>query len=174
MLSFHLFNIGGYLLLHQYFTYKAERFFDEQTSKNKYNVHDLTEIRVPVNMPGITEWASYENVSGHIQFESASYNYVKMKITRTAIYLMCVPNYETTQLSGENIITAKHIKDIPVPKKEHVPFSKLNTIEKFQFNFVQFAFNATIKSVKIYTIQPFQQLLSNFLDIPEQPPKYFC
>jgi hypothetical protein len=174
LLLFHLFSTGGYVVLHQYFTYKSDKFFNEQTSKNKYNINDLTEVRIPVSMPNITEWNCYENVTGHIQFENTSYNYVKMKITRNAIYLMCIPNYETTQLFDENVITAKYIKDIPVPKKEHVPYGKTNILEKFQFSFIQIAFNTTIKSIKIYTIQPVEQLSTSCLDIPEQPPRFFC
>ena len=125
-------------------------------------------------MPTVTEWPTYENVSGHIQFEDASYNYVKMRVTRTAIYIMCVPNYETTRLLSDNVITAKHIKDVPVPKKEHVPFGKINVIESFQFNFIQFAFSVPTQSLKTFDIQPVQRVQSNCLDIPEQPPKYAC
>jgi len=160
--------------VYQYFSYKSDKFFNEQTSKNKYNIHDLTEIKIPVDMPTVTEWPTYENVSGHIQFEDASYNYVKMRVTRTAIYIMCVPNYETTRLVGDNVICAKHIKDVPVPKKEHVPFGKINAIEKFRFNFIQFAFSVPAKSLKTFAIQPVQRVQSNSPDIPEQPPKSAC
>ena len=160
--------------MHQYFSYKSDRFFNEQISKNKYNIGDLTEVRIPVNMPNIIDWPAYENVNGQIQFEDASYNYVKMKMTRNAIYLMCIPNYEATRFTGENVINAKHIKDIPVPKKGHVPFGKTNILEKFQFSFIQYAFNTTIKSIKTYTIQPVQRLSTSSQEIPEQPPKSLC
>jgi hypothetical protein len=155
-------------------SYRTEKFYKEQIAKNNYNVNDLTEIKIPVNMPNIAEWTEYENVSGSIRFEDNSYNYVKMKITHNFMYLMCVPNYETTHLSGDNVLTAKHIKDIPVPKKDHLPFGKTNALEKFQFNFLQFAFNIPAKSIKIFTIGPVQKVSSNCLDIPEQPPRPFC
>ena len=174
LLSFHLFSIGGYLVLDQYFSYRTGKLYNEQIAKNNYNVNDLTEIKIPVDMPNIAEWTEYENVSGSIRFEDNSYNYVKMRITHNFIYLMCVPNYETTNLSGDNVITAKHIKDMPVPKKDHRPFGKTNMFEKFQFSFLQFAFNIPAKSVKIFTIQPVQKVSSNSPDIPEQPPKYSC
>jgi hypothetical protein len=87
---------------------------------------------------------------------------------------MCVPNYETTRLVAHNVICAKHIKDVPVPKKNHVPFGKITAIEKFQFNFIQFAFSATAKSLKTFAIQPVQRVQSNCPDIPEQPPKFTC
>ncbi|MEO6632303.1 MAG: hypothetical protein ABIN13_11290 [Mucilaginibacter sp.] len=125
-------------------------------------------------MPTVTEWPTYVNVNGHVQFEDASYNYVKMRVTRTAIYIMCVPNYETTRLSSDNVISAKHIKDVPVPKKEHVPFGKTNAIENFQFNFIQFAFSVPTQSLRTFAMQPVQRAQSSCLDIPEQPPKYAC
>lgn len=126
LLFIHLFNIGGQLAFYQYAVYKTERFFNEQINKNLYNVNDLTEIKIPVNMPNITDGQSYQNLSGQVQFEEASYNYVKIKITRSAIYLVCIPNYSTTHLNDQNIIRAKQIKDIPIPKKEHVQFGKTN------------------------------------------------
>ena len=128
LLTIHLFNIGGQLAFHQYLVYQSDKLFDEEINKNHYNTNDLTEVRIPVNMPGISDWSGYENLSGQVKFANASYNYVKLKMTRNAIYLMCVPNYETTHLNSDNIIYAGQIKDIPVPKKEHVPFGKINLI----------------------------------------------
>lgn len=173
-IALHLFNIGGYLVLHQYFTYKSDRFFNEQTDKNKYNTGDLTEIRIPVNMPNIADWTCYENVSGSIRFENASYNYVKMKMTRNVLYLMCVPNYETTHLSSQNVIVAKNIKDIPVPKKQHIPYCKTNVLDVLKFTFAQYTFNIPVKKLTIRPNQPVQRLSTSCLDIPEQPPKSLC
>src|ERR1700678_4285344 len=133
MLTIYLFNIGGQQVFHQLSVYLSNNFFNEQTSKGLYNVNDLTEIKIPVNMPGITDWAGYENIKGQIKFGNSCYNYVKMKITRTTLYLICVPNYETTILTGQNIICAKKVKDIPVSKKEHVPYGKTTLLDNFNF-----------------------------------------
>ena len=126
LLTIHLFNIGGALAFHEYLVYKSDKLFNEQISENHYNIDDLTEIRVPVSMPGMTDWKNYENLSGRIQFGNSAYNYVKIKMTGNAIYLMCIPNYATTHLSDRNIIYARQVPDIPVPKKDHVPFGKIN------------------------------------------------
>ena len=61
MLSIYLFSIGGQLAMHQYFSYVADKFFSEQTSKGLYNINDLTEVEIPVNMPNISDWKEYEN-----------------------------------------------------------------------------------------------------------------
>jgi hypothetical protein len=174
LLFIYLFNIGGQLALHQYFAYLSDKFFTEQTAKGLYNVDDLTEVKLPVNMPGITDWKSYENIKGQIKFENNSYNYVKMKITRTALYLMCVPDYKTTRFTNRNIIDARQAKNVPVPKKDHVPFSKATSSAKFSITFERFAFKSFSKTIRVVPGQPAQRLLSHNLPIPDQPPRSFC
>lgn len=174
LLVCHLFSTGGYVAFYKYLEYRSAVFFNEQTAQNKYNKNDLVEVKIPIDMPNMTDWVAYENVSGTVQFEEASYNYVKMKMTRNAVYLMCVPNYKTTVYSINNVIVAKDIKDIPVPKKNHVPFLKLNLDEKAQFSFQQFAFSIPVIYIKTSISHPSADLLSAPLRIPEQPPKSNC
>jgi len=174
LLACHLFSTGGYVAFYQYLKYRSDVFFNEQTAESKYFVKDLVEVKIPIDMPNLADWTAYENVSGTVQFEDASYNYVKMKMTRNAIYLMCVPNYKTTVFSKTNIIVAKDIKDIPVPKKGHVPFLKLNFDEKAQFSFHQIALNIPVQYITTTVLHPTADLLSNPVRIPEQPPKSNC
>ena len=153
LLFIHLFNIGGQLLLHQYFVYKSDKLFNEQINKNRYNVDDLTEIKIPVNMPQINDWKNFENLTGQVQFAYSSYNYVKIRVTRTAIFLMCIPNYETTHFSNHNIIYARQIPDIPVSKKEHVPFGKIslaaynNQIIQYEFSTPEIVFRKNCRNI---------------------------
>ena len=174
LLFIYLFSIGGQLALHQYFAVLSDRFFSEQTDKGLYNVHDLTEVILPVNMPGITDWKGYENISGQIQFENNSYNYVKMKITRTALYLMCIPDYQTTRLANQNIIDAKQAKSVPVPKKDHVPYTKTTLSDKFSCAFTQFAFCPFYTTRQVVPVQRVQRPIFHHLSIPDQPPRLSC
>ncbi|WP_428329757.1 hypothetical protein [Mucilaginibacter sp.] len=171
MLSTYLLNIVGQLAVYEYMVYKSDTLYNQQTKVGRYNINDLTEIKIPADMHGISDWTAYENVSGQVKFAYASYNYVKMKVTHDAIYLMCVPNYETTHLTAQNIIHAEHIKDIPVSKKQHVPYGKTILFGKSEFAFVNFEFNAPFKNVKTTVANPVQQLISHNVGIPEQPPR---
>jgi hypothetical protein len=174
MLSIYLFNIAGQLAVHQYFSYVANKFFNEQSSKGLYNTGDLTEVEIPVNMPNIADWKDYENIAGQIQFGDASYNYVKMRITRHTLYLMCVPNYDATRLLNQNIIGAKQVKHTPVPKKDHVPYSKTTLSGKSDFAFYQFTFHSFYKTIQMSDAQPAQRLACHHLSIPDQPPRRIC
>jgi len=169
LLTIHLFNIGGQLAFHEFMVYKSDKFFAKQISKNLYNVADLTEIKITVDMPTATDWQQYENLSGQIQFQDASYNYVKMRMTRHAIYLMCVPNYSTTHYSSQNVICAKQIANIPVPKKDHVPFGKINlAIYHYQPGYFHFSNPTVLVAKKTYANHCL--ITEAFITGPGQPP----
>jgi hypothetical protein len=174
LLTIYLFNLAGHLALYQYFTFLSDKLFNEQASLGRYNVNDLTEVQIPVDMPGITDWNGYISVSGQIKFENTSYNYVKMKVTRHVLYLMCIPNYDTTRLSGDNILEAKNIKDIPVSKKDHVPYGKSTLIGKFNIASVQFTFVSPIKIGALNAMHIVQPVFSHTSEVPEQPPRLSC
>jgi hypothetical protein len=174
LLTIYLFSVGGQLALHPLLSYFSDRFFEEQTSKGLYNTGDLTEVKIPVNMPNIADWREYENINGQINFENVSYNYVKMKITRTAMYLMCVPNYTTTKLSHQNIIEAKQSGKTAIPKKEHVPHGKTTFTGICSYAFTQFAFSSFVKTLRGTVVHPTQRLAFQYRDVPWQPPKFSC
>lgn len=171
MLSLHLYSIYGHVLVHQYLVYRSDVFFNEQIGKGFYNRNDLVEIKLPVNMPCITSWSAYEPIRGQVQFKDASYNYVKLKITRKAIYLMCVPNYQRTQLLGQNIINAKNIPDIPVNKKSHIPFGKLNSPDKHNFPITFYAMSLPVTINRGNSIDFYSHTVERSVGAPDQPPR---
>jgi hypothetical protein len=168
-LLIHLFNIGGQLAFHQYLAYKADQFFNAQVNKNLYNVDDLTEVKIPVNMPQITDCKRYANLNGEVRFKNASYNYVKIRVTKKAIYLMCIPNYETTHLCGRNIICAKQIKDISIPHKDHVPFGKINIMD-YNYPVFNYKFSAPLFALQKEMQTGHSHILETSISGPGQPP----
>ncbi len=120
-------------------------------------------------MPNVADWKGYLNLNGEVRFENSSYNYVKIKITHDAIYLMCVPNYKTTHLSGQNIINARQIKDIPVPHKDHVPFGKI-ILMTYNHPLIQYAFVSPLIVIQKETQTDHSAILHSFSSGPVQPP----
>ena len=170
LLSLHLFSITACFIVHFVAVYRSDRFFEKQTSHGLYNVNELTEVKLPVDMPGIAD-TGYIKISGVVQFADAAYNYVKMRVTPNTVYLMCVPNYHTTRLSNQNIIHAENIPDIPVPKKQHVPFSKLSMMGQYIFAFQDLKITVPVKQDAVLTIEPNTGRLEFTLEIPQPPPK---
>jgi hypothetical protein len=171
LLGLHLFTMGGHFMLYQYFVYRSDRLFNDQISKNRYNVNDLVEIKIPAHTPAFRDWDSFEPISGQVQFKNACYNYVKLKITTDTIYLMCVPNYEKTRLFKQNIINVKEIADIPVNKKDHVPFGKTLNLDKYNNQVAVYNFLSPVTTLYVNNSRCSSYPVQHYLSIPGRPPQ---
>jgi hypothetical protein len=171
LLGLQMFTICGHLFLYQYFVYRSDKLFNDQISKNRYNVNELVEIKVPVHTSINQNWNNFEKINGQVQFKNTCYNYVKLRLTKDTIYLMCIPNYEKTRLVNENIINAKNIADIPVNKKDHVPYGKLVDLGKFSFPITLYKFSPVVITLQINNKQFSSHPTRCCSAIPELPPK---
>ncbi|MGZ3752619.1 MAG: hypothetical protein ACXVB0_13560 [Mucilaginibacter sp.] len=117
LLGVHLFYLGGYTLAFQYFIHRSDVQIVKQMYDNKFNSAKLLELKVPVNMPTIQDWTEYEHIEGQIQLNNAYYNYVRLKMTRDTMYLICLPNSVKSNLVKANVIMAKNMNDVPLSKK---------------------------------------------------------
>lgn len=171
MLFALLFNMGGYMLLFQYFIKQSDDFANEQISKGLYKPSELVEIKIPVRLPYVQEQREYQNIAGHIELSGTSYNYVAMKMTRDTMYVKCVPNYEKTRLVNENIISAKDVSDSPLQKKNHTQFEKKSGMDN-EYDFTILLFNPALNGLSVKTsftyITP--KLISIYFSAPGQPP----
>lgn len=172
LLFLHLYSLVGDTALHQYLTYCADKFFNEQASKGLYNTHDLEEVKVPVNLPGIRDWVKYENISGQIRFGNNAYNYVQMRVTRHALFLKCIPNYRATILNAHNILHAEPIKDIPVPQKEHVPPVKVIQMDFLDITALNVVLESPLTTITPFNTAYFQPETSCYIVMPKQPPRH--
>jgi hypothetical protein len=170
-LLLQLFSLYGPIALYEYCLFKTDRLFNEQISQNRYKLDDLVEVKVPVNMPTIGDWKDYTYISGQVQLKSGLYNYVKIKMTRDTIFLMCIPNYRETRLIKQNIIDARKIADIPVNKKERVPFGKANGIGLYNYQTVQYCFLTPFAALMKNVDNTHLDIIKSTISRPGQPPE---
>jgi hypothetical protein len=172
MLAVLVFNMGGYMLLFQYFIEVSDQVANQQISKGYYNPDELVEIKIPIRMPYVQEQRQYENISGQIQLKGSFYNYVARKMTRDTMYVKCIPNYAKTKLENNNVIAGKDVSDSPLTKKNHLPFLKKTGLDN-DYNYTINLFDLTVpanatRSQLVYTEQ---KTLNTHLSLPAQPPE---
>lgn len=159
------------MLWHQYLVDRSDRRMNKLISQNLYDPNKLIELKIKQNLPGIREWADFENVSGHVQLKNACYNYVKLKITKDTLYIMCVPNYEKTKLIDNNVIYAKEINDIPLEKGQESSVKKAGADNKYSHPEIAFQF-LSFNDVVLNTMKPlFININLPFIAIHGQPPE---
>jgi len=138
---------------------------------DRYSLDDLVSVKVPVKMPTIEDWKDYVPIAGQIQFENNSYNYVKLRMTRDTLYLLCIPNYKKTRLINQNIINARKIADIPNSKKDRVPFGKLSTLSDYNCQVVKYIFITPIATLKTKRASINCGIIDHTLANPAPPPR---
>jgi len=146
----------------------------KQVYANRIDDKNLVLLKIPVNMPTVSDWTDYETVAGQIQLKDAYYNYVKLKMTRDTMYLVCYANTAKTQLVKANIITAKEFSDVPMSKKSDAVAKKVNTLSEYNVQAFSYQY-----SVTGYIVKPVYTALSSDLDnpyinSPGKPPNIAC
>jgi hypothetical protein len=175
LLVIHLFNMGGYALLYQYFIHRSDVQIVKQIFENKIDNRKFIEIKIPSHLPIMQDWDQYQEVVGQIQLKDAYYNYVRMKMTRDTMYFICVANTNKTRLVNANIITAKEINDVPLTKKGQEPWAKKATTYS-EYNLTVFSYHYSAFGTLLKTSE--KSLSSTFSDpyieSPGKPPNFSC
>lgn len=172
LLSIHLFNLGGYTLLYQYFIHRADVQMVKQVYDNKLDNTKLVELKIPVNMPTITDWSDYEVVAGQIQLKDAYYNYVRLRMTRDTMYFICFANTTKTRLVKANLITAKEISDVPLTKKSDGASKKVNSLSEYNLQPFQYQYTVTGTLVTPGYRSVTARLNDPYIESPGKPPNF--
>ena len=173
MLSVHLFYIGGYNLFFQYYILKSENQIVKQIYENKVDATQLIQIKLPVHMPEVQDWADYERVQGQIELKDVYYNYVGVKMTKDTMYLVCVANSVKTRLENANIIVAKDISDVPLSKKGAAQNTK-KASAGFEYNIPQsgYVFLAFANIIEPQENPISTCIVNPYIESPGKPPNY--
>lgn len=92
------FNWFGYRLYFDYLQHKTNVNLEVLIDNNSYDESQLLELKIPVNLPYQTSWASYQRYDGEITLNGIIYKYVKRKLSNDTLYLMCIPNSKKMRL----------------------------------------------------------------------------
>ncbi|WP_205509991.1 hypothetical protein [Longitalea arenae] len=124
MLAVHLFNLGGYTLLFEYFTQRSDEQLTKRLDNDQYDNSELIEVKVALHMPYIQSRTGYERVDGEAEVDGFYYSYVKRKISNDTLYLLCLPNKQKTELNAARIEYVGKAHDAPVNAKDTHAFKK--------------------------------------------------
>lgn len=176
LLSVHLFYLGGYTLVFQYFINRSDVQIVKQMYDNKFDSTKLVELKVPVHMPTIQDWTEYEHIEGQIQLNNAYYNYVRLKMTRDTMYLICLPNNAKANLVKANVIMAKNLNDVPLSKKGTTnPLTKkVNLGYDNVYQVVHCDYTPYTKLVRVINNALSPQLSNPYIESPGKPPNAAC
>lgn len=84
--------------------YFAERQADEQMElrldKLQYDPRELIIVKIPLGIPYQTDWTDYERVDGEVEVNGKILKYVKRKVYKGDLILLCIPDNKATHLQS--------------------------------------------------------------------------
>lgn len=99
LLTILLFNWVGYRLVTGILQQHADAQLQAVVESNRFSDGELVEIRVPLNLPYQTDWKEFQAYEGSVRVDGVDYRYVKRKVEKGELVLLCLPNHSKTHLA---------------------------------------------------------------------------
>lgn len=174
MIAVFFFNWFGYRLLTGYLQHKADRQLEAQLDRNEYDESQLIEMRVPLNMPYQTQSSGFERIDGEIEIEGTHYKYVKRKIEKGELVLLCLPNHSKMQLKSAADEFYQLVNDLqnPVQNKDSSPAPSLKSpVTEYWQQQNDWEIHTVEGMYNQYVVTGAAMLLSPVITTPAQPPE---
>ena len=101
LLGVLLFNWCGFRFLASYLEEKDYRVLAVQLDENKYDESQLVSIKVPArHLAYYNTSIEFERVDGQIETGGVRYNFVKRRLYKDSVEMLCIPNYSAMRLNA--------------------------------------------------------------------------
>lgn len=177
MLSLLFFNWYGYRLITDLMADSADQQLEARLDDNDYDPSQLTELRIPLNLPYHNDWSEFERYSGEVELNGVHYKYVKRKIEKGELVLLCLPNDNKAMFQNARDQFFKLVNDLQQPNKGQKQAPGNTTVFKALFaEYQQEKNHWTIAALNgaepVYTDENTLFIQEKFTLSPEQPPDF--
>lgn len=150
---------------------------EARLDQNEYDPTQLVELRIPLNLPYHSDWSEFERYSGEIDLNGVHYKYVKRKIEKGELVLLCLPDNDKQLLQNARDQFFKLVNDLQQPNKSQKQAPGNTTAFKALFAEYQQEKNhwtlaALNGTAPVYTDENTLFIQENFTLSPEQPPDF--
>jgi len=152
---------------------KATIRLEKKLDAGKYDVSQLVEVKIPLNLPYYTDWSDYQTYYGEVELNGENYQYVKRKVVGDTLYLLCIPHVEKNNIQLAKTDYFKVINNIQhngQQKDGQPPAIKLMLTEFLPNETI--ACNADLEKVSLlYAVKDINYPSQFDLSTPAQPPE---
>lgn len=176
LLGLLFFNWYGYRLVSDYLQQKSDTKLEAKLDNNDYDESQLIELRVPINLPYHNDWNGFERFNGEIEINGVHYKYVKRKVEKGELVLLCLPNSEKQLLRSARDNFFKLVNDLQQNNSGKKSDNNNSSSLKGLFSdYLKEKNNWTLALLSDpktnYTVSDIQISSSYFSSSPEQPPE---
>ncbi len=153
----------------------ATRNLEAVLDHEQYDESTLVEMRVPLNLPYQNTWADFERFDGEIEIEGVHYKYVKRKVEKGELVVLCIPNEGRTKIESSKADYFRLINDLDqdAQAKKSGSFAYKGFFSEYRDQQNNWSISAPAQ-VAVMILSPDTALLNAFSQkSPGQPPEQF-
>jgi hypothetical protein len=169
------FNWYGYQLVGSLLQDRANHGLEARLDENKYDESQLISVRVPLTtLSYYNSSTQFERVDGQVEFGGVQYKYVKRRIFKDSLELLCIPNQAAMGLQTAKNNFFQQVNDLQQHnsqgKKSNSGASKNFSSTDYYKTDGLFAMG-TLFSIELpQSFQPAPVVTSSYVLTAEQPP----
>ena len=107
-----LYNVAGYKGFFFYLSQSADQRLDEKIRDDHVQDKDLITVKFPFRVPYIAESKEFESMEGEVNVKGTIYRYVKRKIVRDTLILLCIENKEKSLIEKKRAEYFNKVNDL--------------------------------------------------------------
>lgn len=112
LVSCFLFNIAGYKLFFYYQLVQADSRIQARIETIRESDKNLFAVKIPIRLPYHTDWTDFESVEGEMTYNNTTYKYVKRKVLRDTLILLCIEHREKSLIQKNSSDYSKKVNDL--------------------------------------------------------------
>lgn len=149
----------------------AEIAMEQKVDRSEYSEEELISIKTALNLPYYSSNPSFERAYGSVSVDGVVYQYVKKRVYRDTLELLCLPNEQKTALLDIRNELTKSTADgqATVPGKKGPSVIKISLPDFYQVK--DEAVIVWLKTGQQYGTQNETFFPSAFRQQPDQPPQ---
>ena len=164
-----LFNFYGYRLIISCMQSNSDASLEQQVDKNEYDQEQLISIKTKLDLPYYSSSPEYQRAYGSVTLNGVSYQYVKRRVYKDTLELLCLPNDAKTKIQSVKNEFTKALADgqASTPKKHTL--IKIFLPDYFQ-PFKVFTAQSLVSQKQDFS-DASPQILSGYILMHKKPPK---
>jgi hypothetical protein len=169
----HLFNLCGYQLVFTNVERNSVLSIEEKVDRNSYREDELISIKTPLHLPYYKNSPEFERVYGSITIGRQEYEYVKRRVYRDTLELLCLPNLLKTKIveASNEVAKSSSAESEAPPIKKGSNVLKTSLPQFFQSLSTEHSHCIATEIATLFYSFSTQPPAGDYSSCPETPPR---
>ena len=106
----------GYYAVFLGLKYQNDKYIILQLDAENYSEFEAITVKIPISIPYVADSKSFERVDGKFEYEGEYYRFVKQKLSRDTLHIVCVKDHKTKLINEAMTSFVKTFTDKPVDR----------------------------------------------------------